>query len=136
MSCRNVHRPATVRRLGLSSLSATIKKSGTPIMLVALWLCVPGSLPAQTFTTVFSFDGGTGIGSTPKGLVQGTDGNLYGITQSSNWTVFKITPSGTLTTLFTYNGLNNSGASPAGGLIQGTGRCEEISNSSGLLRFW
>ena len=37
-------------------------------MLVALWLCASGSLCAQAFTTVFSFDGGTGIGRTPAFL--------------------------------------------------------------------
>jgi uncharacterized repeat protein (TIGR03803 family) len=89
------------------------------MMLVALWLCASGSLLAQTFTTVFSFNGSNG--SIPLGLVQATDGNLYGTTQALDGTIFKITPSGTLTTLFTFNGLNNdSGAVPAAGLVQGT----------------
>jgi uncharacterized repeat protein (TIGR03803 family) len=55
------------------------------------------ALPAQTFTTLFSFyftDGETPFG----GLVQATDGNLYGTTAAgganSVGTVFKITPSG------------------------------------------
>jgi hypothetical protein len=41
--------------------------SGISIVLAALWLCASGSLPAQTFTTVFSFDGSDG--SIPLGLV-------------------------------------------------------------------
>jgi uncharacterized repeat protein (TIGR03803 family) len=73
---------------------------------------------AQTFTTVFSFDGSDG--SHPLGLVQGGDGNFYGTTQASVGTIFKITPGGTLTTLFTLDGLQkNSGESPEAGLIQG-----------------
>ena len=37
------------------------------------------ALPAQTFTTLFSFDGADG--KTPyAGLVQATDGNFYGTT--------------------------------------------------------
>jgi uncharacterized repeat protein (TIGR03803 family) len=82
------------------------------MMLAALWLCASGWLPAQTFTTVFSFEGVDG--SHPLGLVQATDGNLYGTTQASGG-IFKITPRGTLTKLFTFNEFNN----PAW-LIQGT----------------
>ena len=108
---------------------STMRNSGISVLLAVLWLCAPASLPAQTFTTVFSFDGGNGIA--PLGLVQATDGNLYGTTseygsagaESSGGTIFKITPSGTLTTLFTFNGESNNddgGVSPSVGLIQGT----------------
>jgi uncharacterized repeat protein (TIGR03803 family) len=73
------------------------------LVLAALWLCASGSLPAQTFTTLLAFNGSNG--SDPRGLVQGTDGNLYGTTfasgRSQNGTIFKITPSGTFTTLHT-----------------------------------
>jgi uncharacterized repeat protein (TIGR03803 family) len=117
--CRNVHRFAGVRRHGSAALSCTTRKFGVSMMLVALWLCASGSLLAQTFTAVFSFKGSNG--SIPLGLVQATDGNLYGTTQALDGTIFKITPSGTLTTLFTFNGLNNDGgAVPAAGLVQGT----------------
>jgi uncharacterized repeat protein (TIGR03803 family) len=67
------------------------------------------ALPAQTFTTLFSFDGADGgaVGdSSVAGLVQGTDGNLYGTISpggANNFgTVFKITPGGTLTTLYNF----------------------------------
>src|ERR1022692_5127272 len=78
MICRNIHRFATVRRFGLAALSATMRKSGISLMLAALWLCASGSLPAQTFTTLYEFGAG---GSPDAGLVQGTDGNLYGATE-------------------------------------------------------
>jgi len=73
MICRNVHGFAAVRSFGLAALSATLRKSGISLLLAVLWLCVP-ALPAQTFTTLFSFDGGNGI--SPVDLVQATDGNL------------------------------------------------------------
>jgi uncharacterized repeat protein (TIGR03803 family) len=66
------------------------------------------------------------------GLVQGTDGNLYGSTTSGGdtncgvgsapgcGTVFKITLSGKLTTLHMFSG--NDGAIPFAGLLQATDR--------------
>ena len=105
------------------------RKSGISIVLAALWLCASGSLPAQTFTTLLSFDGADG--STPLGLVQATDGNLYGTTQLSNGSFFKITPSGTLTTLFRSEEFNNSGIPPQAGLIRArTGTSTEQRNTA------
>jgi len=81
-------------------------------------------LPAQTFTTLHSFDGTDGDGYT-SALVQGTDGNFYGTTFSGGangdfGTVFKITPSGTLTTLYSFCSQTNctDGALPGAGLVQ------------------
>ena len=104
----------------LRALLGTARKSGISLMLSALWLCASASqIAAQTFTTVFSFNGSNG--GNPVGVVQGTDGNLYGITGHPDGTIFKITPSGTLTTLFTFNGLSDNGAEfPAAGLVQGS----------------
>jgi uncharacterized repeat protein (TIGR03803 family) len=81
--------------------------------------------PSGTVTALYNFcsqsnctDGFTSLG----GLVQGTDGNLYGTTfmggANTVGTVFKITPSGTLTTLFSFD--NTDGANPSAGLVQGT----------------
>jgi uncharacterized repeat protein (TIGR03803 family) len=88
-----------------------------------LWAATAVALPAQTLTTLYSFDGTDGDGSYP-GLIQGTDGNFYGVTPSGGGTngygtVFKITPSGTLTTLHVLRG-TDGGASPQAGLVQGT----------------
>jgi uncharacterized repeat protein (TIGR03803 family) len=83
------------------------------------------SLSAQTFTVLDSFDftnGDTAYG----GLVQATDGNLYGTTASGGanggGTVFKITPNGALTTLYSFCAQSNctDGYYPYVGLVQGS----------------
>jgi uncharacterized repeat protein (TIGR03803 family) len=62
------------------------------------------ALPAQTFTTLHSFDGTDG--ESPGMGVQATDGNFYGVTSgrgaNNHGTIFKITPSGSLTTLYSF----------------------------------
>jgi len=69
------------------------------------------ALHAQTFTTLHSFDGTDGDElvnalEAGAGLVQATDGTLYGTTSGGGangfGTVFRITPSGTLTTLYSF----------------------------------
>jgi uncharacterized repeat protein (TIGR03803 family) len=85
------------------------------------------ALPAQTFTTLHSFDGTDG--SLPyAGLVQATNGDFYGTTcgfvcgASGPGTIFKMTPSGTLTTLYSFCSQTNctDGDYPVAGLIQAT----------------
>lgn len=77
--------------------------------------------PSGTFTKLHDFSGPDGY-SPVNGLVQGTDGNFYGVTEyggSSNCssgqalysgcgTVYKITPQGALTTLVSFTGANGS----------------------------
>jgi uncharacterized repeat protein (TIGR03803 family) len=85
--------------------------------------------PTGTLTTLYNFCAKTDCadGAYPlAGLVQGTDGNLYGTTEeggnSTNCgtagcgTVFKITTSGELTTFHSFD--FGDGASPFAGLIQ------------------
>jgi uncharacterized repeat protein (TIGR03803 family) len=96
-----------------------------------LWAMAAAALPAQTFTSLFSFDGTDGYGPA-AGLVQGTNGLLYGTTiQGANsscygglgcGTVFKVTPSGTVTTLYDFDGTDGAGPDgpgPDGALVQG-----------------
>jgi uncharacterized repeat protein (TIGR03803 family) len=82
--------------------------------------------PSGTLTTLHSFDGTDGS-FVEAALVQGTDGQFYGTTESGGassacfegcGTVFKITPSGTLTTLHSFDGTD--GEWPYAGLVQGT----------------
>ena len=83
------------------------------------------ALQAQTFTTAYSFDGQT-ANSPVAGLLQGTDGNLYGTTSEYGGrgvgAVFKITPTGTLTTLYRFCVQTSctDGLGPLAGLIQAT----------------
>jgi len=80
---------------------------------------------AQILTTLATFDGNNGA-YVPAGLVQATDGNLYGTTEAGggccgaegDGTVFKISPGGTLTAL--HNFVGTDGANPQAGLIQAT----------------
>ena len=80
--------------------------------------------PSGKLKTLVSFCAGGNCtnGQGPvAGLIQATDGNLYGTTTSGGigyGTIYDITLSGTLTTLFSLN--DPDGAEPYGGLVQAT----------------
>jgi uncharacterized repeat protein (TIGR03803 family) len=95
-----------------------------------------------TFTTLLNFDlPPNGFGGPPGALVQGGDGNLYGVTNTGGanvnnpvcvasigpsggcGTFFKVTPSGALTTLYSFCSETNcadGGLPPDAGLVLGT----------------
>jgi uncharacterized repeat protein (TIGR03803 family) len=89
--------------------------------------------PQGMLTTLHSFDSTDGCYPV-AGLVQGTDGNLYGTTggggtngycgppYDTGGTVFKITPGGILTTLYSFCSQANcaDGMGPSGELVQAT----------------
>jgi len=99
----------TVYQLDLTSTS--VKISGT------LTVITSGSL-----TPLHSFSGGVDGGS-PNGVIQETDGNLYGTTEtggtSGYGTIYRITTSGSLTTIYTF-GDGSDGANPNAPLVEGT----------------
>lgn len=73
---------------------------------------------AGALTMLHSFDDTDGDG--PYALIQGDDGNFYGVTLGGgtnplDGTIFKITPTGTLTTLHDFDGTD--GADPRAGLV-------------------
>lgn len=76
-------------------------------------------------TTLHSFTGGTSDGGSPEAnLIQGSDGNFYGMTPRfgtyNKGTVFKITPDGVETILHSFADGPSDGAYPYGSLIQGS----------------
>jgi uncharacterized repeat protein (TIGR03803 family) len=84
--------------------------------------------PGGALTTLYSFCSQSNCtdGGYPNGLVQASDGNFYGTTESLGadygGTVFKITPSGALTTLHSFCSESNcaDGDLPYSALIQAT----------------
>lgn len=91
--------------------------------------------PGGTLATLHTFCTQTGCpdGSSPEGLVQATDGDLYGITwagtETNNGTVFKITIGGELTTLHAFS--SDDGSQPMGRLVQATD-----GNFYGTTMYW
>lgn len=67
--------------------------------------------PAGAQTILYTFTGGSD-GGHPGKVIQGGDGNLYGIaTYPTIATVFKVTPAGVRNTLYRFEGNNGSGPS-------------------------
>lgn len=77
--------------------------------------------PSNVETVLHSFAGGLSDGSYPVGLIQASNGTLYGMTltggASGKGTVFSITTSGTEAVLHNFGGTGD-GAAPGGNLIQ------------------
>jgi uncharacterized repeat protein (TIGR03803 family) len=71
-----------------------------------------------SFTTLYLFTNGID-GSSPGGLVEGSDGNFYGTTTYDRGTVFRISPGGSLTTLYYFAG-GSDGAEPEAALVRGS----------------
>jgi len=75
------------------------------------------------FATLYSFTGATDGANPQAGLIQGTDGRLYGTANSGgtngDGTVFAVNPDGTgFATLYNFTGATD-GANPQASLIQG-----------------
>ena len=105
-----------------------IRSSRVAFVVFVSCLATLTPAPAQTLTTLVNFNFTNGD-DPAAGLVQGTDGNLYGTTYSGGayvfgGTVFRISPEGTLTTLYSFcpSLICNGGdaTSPVGALVQGT----------------
>jgi uncharacterized repeat protein (TIGR03803 family) len=99
--------------------------------------------PAQTFTTLLSFDLADGFD--PAGsLIQGANGNLYGTTYSGGTsgncgpdgcgTIFEITPQGRLKTLHSFDATDGTG--PTAGLVQGANGSFYGTTSEGGAKGW
>lgn len=83
--------------------------------------------PSGTFTSLWSFTGGVDGGAPEGGIIRGTDGNLYGTTQSGGGdpncpgcgTVFRIISSNVFTNLHSFGSLDGA-AWPSAPLAQGS----------------
>jgi uncharacterized repeat protein (TIGR03803 family) len=113
-----------IARLDDFAMGDSMRKfSSARVAFLVFSFCAAAAIssPAQTFTTLASFNS-TG-GYTPNsGLVQGFNGNFYGTTSQSDGTnglgtVFEITASGSLSTLNSFD--YSDGATPLAGLLQG-----------------
>jgi uncharacterized repeat protein (TIGR03803 family) len=81
--------------------------------------------PSGSETNLYSFGSSPNDGYWPEaGLVQGSDGNLYGTTgyggAAGQGTVFRISPSGSYTSLYSFVGPPSDGTYPVGSLVQGS----------------
>lgn len=82
------------------------------------------TITCQKNTTVLYFFQGGSDGTDPVArLLQGADGNFYGITNSGgtsgDGTIFEVTPAGVESVLHTFSG--SDGQNPQGGLIENAG---------------
>jgi len=100
----------------------TLGKTACVVFLLCATTAI--ALPAQTLITLHSFD--YADGNYPyAGLVQATNGKLYGTTveggQNGLGTVFKVSTTGTLTTLYNFCAQRGctDGNYPYAGLVQG-----------------
>ncbi len=94
--------------------STAVETSGTYAVITS------GSL-----NPLHSFTGGADGGGPYGGLVQASDGSLYGTTETGGTgagnygTIYRITTSGSLTTLYTFSG-GSDGGNPYAPLVEGT----------------
>ena len=111
-----------------------MKKAGLAFLALSVALLCAASAHnahAQTYTTLATFNGPNGADPSSP-LLQGLDGNIYGVTNSGGANcdggcgiVFSMTPSGALTTLHSFcavGGYPNcfDGSFPYGALLQST----------------
>jgi uncharacterized repeat protein (TIGR03803 family) len=94
-------------------------------LFIALALACAGRLAAQSASlqVLHSFSGPPNGFAPASPLVQGIDGNFYGVTQlggsANQGTIFKVTPAGVLTILYSFAG-GAGGANPEAALIVGS----------------
>jgi len=90
------------------------------IMAILFFALAKISSPAQVPTTLVEL-GDTNTAGPQGTLVQGLNGNVYGVTSGlgtqTTGSVYEMTPSGSFTTLYTFTG-GADGGDPIGGLIQ------------------
>lgn len=94
-------------------------------VLLALCAALSITAPAQSLTTLLTFNGSNG--SNPEALTIGANGNLYGAANQLGLglggSIFEITTAGTLIDQYYFNSFDPSGGEyPNGGLVQTANR--------------
>jgi uncharacterized repeat protein (TIGR03803 family) len=128
MTTLRAFKPFTPEQTQGQKASFTGKSRGWKKACAVFLLCAATAVAsaAQTLKTLVDFDLSNGALPQYMALIQSTDGNLYGMTQSGGahlaGTVFKITQLGTLTTIYSFCSVSSctDGDSPYDGLVQGT----------------
>ena len=81
-----------------------------------------GSSPSDSSTVLYSFGASSTDGVAPHGLIQGADGNFYGVTDGggahAGGTFFKITPAGVESVVYSFGASSTDGTNPES-VIQG-----------------
>jgi uncharacterized repeat protein (TIGR03803 family) len=75
--------------------------------------------PSGTYTVLHQFTNGSDGGEPVGGLVQATDGNIYGTAPAGGSAIFRITPGGDYTTLYSFTNFS-LGFSPQSQTVQHT----------------
>ena len=117
------------------------------VILLVIVSCTTAGAAAQTFTTLFDFNGKNGQNPYFEALTQATNGNLYGTTYgggvASNGTIFKISTDGKFTLLHSFCSVANcaDGKNPWAGVIQaadgqlyGTTQAGGVNNGGSVFR--
>lgn len=90
--------------------------------------------PAGVLTMLYSFGSTATDGSNPSPVVQGTDGNFYGVAQGTNGgpgSVFRVTAGGILTTIYTFSLATADGASPQNLILGSNGNFYGMTSTGG-----
>jgi len=103
--------------------SASARLASTATILSVICVAAVIAAPAQTFSTIYSFTG-TDASYPYWSLVQGTNGDLYGVTidggTANKGSVFKVSPAGTLTTIYSFCSQGQCSSGGASSLILGS----------------
>jgi uncharacterized repeat protein (TIGR03803 family) len=115
------------------------------VTLTAIFVFAVPSVQAQTFRTLYTFQGASD-GGYPNAVVRDAAGNLYGTTISGGvgtctdgdlsgcGVVFKVTPAGKETVLYSFTG-GADGAAPQRGLLLAKGNLYGTTSGGGTYGF-
>lgn len=108
----------------------TVVKTGCPVMNIH----ISYSGTSGSNSTLYSFSGGSDGGDPQAGVVTGTDGNLYGTTETDGTgtygTIYQLTTSGSINTLHTFTS-GTDGANPYASLLSYNGVLYGVAEGGG-----